>query len=114
MAFEFHDSVRDHPVFGKLSIAAFGVWSLAGTWTSANHTNGFVSDAAAARIAGPDNGTALAELVTSGAWSRVDGGYKMEYGPSADFPLPMWRYGTPVSGGRLFEIVRDPDEQPRG
>ncbi|HWL35298.1 MAG TPA: hypothetical protein VNQ77_03820 [Frankiaceae bacterium] len=109
MTFAFHSDANDHPVFGSLSLKAFGLWALPGTWTSRNQSPGFVPEAAVAEIGGSEE--AVEELVASGAWSRVDGGYKMEYGPSTDFPLPVWRYDDePVAEGKLFEVVRGPGQ----
>jgi hypothetical protein len=49
------------------------------------------------------------ELVDAGAWTRVEGGYRMEYGPSTDFPMPVWRYdeGFPANG--MIEVLPDPE-----
>lgn len=110
MTFAFHTDVREHPVFGRLSLGAFGLWTLAGIWTSRNESPGLVPFAAIEELGGAAVADAVEELVTSGAWSPTDGGYRMEYGPSTDFPLPVWRYDAePVADGRLFEVVPDPD-----
>jgi len=34
------------------------------------------------------------EVVAAGLWTVVEGGYRMEFGPSSDWPLPIWRYST--------------------
>lgn len=70
---------------------------------------GFIPEDAAQEL---DHGmTLVRELVATGAWSAVPGGYKMAYGPSTDFPLSVWRYGDgegePAEG--LFELIREPD-----
>ena len=42
MSFGFRSDVGEHEVFGKLSLAAFGLWAMAGTWTSAHQSPAFV------------------------------------------------------------------------
>jgi hypothetical protein len=107
VSFSFHTDVSDHPVFGALSNASFGLWVRAGTWTSAHHSPGFVPDIAVHELAGSSE--MVNELVTSGVWTRVDDGYRMEHGPSSDFPMPLWRYddGSPTNG--LTEVLPDPE-----
>lgn len=107
MSFEWHSDVCERPPFNELSLAAFGLRVMAGTWTSRNATGGFVPDAAAAELG--DHPNIVAELVTAGVWSRVDGGYRMEFGPSADWPLPVWRYGTEQPKNGWFELLAEPD-----
>jgi hypothetical protein len=110
MSFSFHSDVADHEVFGQLSAGAFGLWTRAGAWTSAHQSPAFVPDRAIDHIAdGLDLSSEVDELVTGGAWTRVSGGYHMEYGPSNDLPLPVWRYdeGAPANG--LIEIIPDPE-----
>jgi|SRR5580765_1471878 len=110
MSFAAHSDVNSHPVFSKLSLAAFGTWVLAGTWTSANKSYGFVPVRALADLNSAPDSDWVVELVKSGVWTKVDGGYRMEYGPSTDFPLPMWRYDDEGLRNGLFERVPDPDQ----
>src|SRR5882757_6304343 len=69
MSFSFHSDAADHPVFGSLSSAAFGLWALAGTWTSAHRSPGFVPDRAVDEVA--DDLLAVDELVNASVWTRV-------------------------------------------
>lgn len=110
MSFSFHSDLHDHPVFRRLSTDALGLWLRAGIWTSAHRSPGFVPDHAIDEIGdGDDISGAVNELVTGGAWTRTDGGYRMEYGPSTDFPLPIWRYDKESVANGLFEVVPEPD-----
>jgi hypothetical protein len=82
----------------------------AGTWTSTRRSPGFVPDHALTEI-GQDDDLAdeVAEQISAVVWTRVDGGYRMEYWPGNDFPLPVWRYddGAPTNG--LIEVIPDPE-----
>lgn len=110
MSFSFHSDVQDHPVFSKLSNGAFGLWVQAGTWTSAHGSPGVIPDHALEEIGGGEEAaTAVDELVAAGVWTHVEAGYRMEYGPSADFPLPVWRYDDSPPAGGLIEVVPEPD-----
>lgn len=91
--FSFHHGIADHEVFGRLSLAAFGLWAKAGSWTSAHHSLAFVPHHALDEISdGTDINADVNELINTGVWTRVAGGYHMEYGPNNDIPRPVWRY----------------------
>lgn len=117
MSFSFHSDVSEHEVFGKLSNAAFGLWVKPGTWTSAHQSPAFVPDRGIEEISdGTDVSSEVNELVNAGAWTRVSAGYHMEYGPSNDVPLPVWRYdeGSPVNvqGDQFLAGVLQADLKP--
>ncbi|MGW4215002.1 hypothetical protein ACWEIJ_43990 [Lentzea sp. NPDC004789] len=93
MSFEIHSDIAEHPVFAKLSLAAFGFWARAGSWTSPHHSPGFVPVGAIADLGDDEDVTPfVAELVKAGVWTEAAAGYRMEFGPSTDWPLPLWRY----------------------
>lgn len=75
VSFSFHTDVADHPMFGTLSTAAFGLWVLAGQWTSGHHSPGFVPDHAAADLAdNPDTvGTPRRRSLDPGRGRLPDG-----------------------------------------
>lgn len=93
VSFHFRGDIAGHEVFGKLSVAAFGLWAKAGVWTSVHRSPAFVPDGALPEIAdGADIRGEIVELVTAGAWKRASAGYVMEYGRSHDIPRPVWCY----------------------
>jgi hypothetical protein len=108
MAFEVHSDIANHPVAKAAGAAGIGLWVLCGTWTSANGETGVVPREVAESMGSPE---IVAALVKAGLWTDLGTGFRMEYGPTSDGPLPLWRYGDePVTKGRLFEVVRDPEE----
>jgi hypothetical protein len=113
VSFAVHSDILHHEVFSRLSPGAFGLWFLAGCWTSANETAGVVPSQAFVELAEGwnevDLATVVDELVQAGVWTPVAGGHRMEYGPSDDFPLPIWRYDKEPPANGLFEILPDPE-----
>lgn len=73
--FKVDDRLHSHPKALATSLAALGLWALAGSWSSDHLTDGFVSDQAVNLLS---RGTSeLAdELVTAGLWKRVRAGYR--------------------------------------
>lgn len=105
MGFEMHSDISEHPVFVSLSLAAFGFWSRAGSWTSVHRSPAFVPDAAIAELSnGEDVSDLVRELVDAGAWTVKTGGYHMEFGPGTDWPLPLWRYSDVPSRAMLEDL----------
>jgi hypothetical protein len=73
--FKVDDSFHSHPKVLATSPAALGLWVVAGAWSSANLTEGFVPDHALPRLI--DDPERLAkELVSNGLWRRERGGYR--------------------------------------
>ena len=64
--------------------------------------------ATALRLADGDSDSVDA-LLHAGMWSVTDNGYRMERGPSEDWPLPIWRFGDTPGDGRLISIIPEPD-----
>jgi len=106
VAFEVHSDTAGHPAVEAAGLAGWGAFVLCGTWTSAHGETGVVPFHVADDIGHPG---AADELVAAGLWTRVDDGYRMEYGPGQDWPLPLWRYGTDPGDGSLISIVADPE-----
>src|SRR5690606_13872345 len=83
--FKVDDSFHSHPKVLATSAAALGLWVVAGAWSSANLTEGFVPDHALPRLI-PDSGPLAKELVTNGLWRRTKGGYRFhdfaDYNPT--------------------------------
>lgn len=72
--FKVDDSFHSHPKALATPLAAIGLWSLAGAWSSNHLTDGFVPDYAIPSLARGQ--TQLAdELVAAGLWRRAKGGY---------------------------------------
>lgn len=74
MWFKVDDSFHSHPKVLATEPAALGLWVVAGAWSSANLTDGFVPDHALPRLA-PDAATLARALVAAGLWTRTRGGY---------------------------------------
>lgn len=73
--FKVDDSFHSHPKVLATSPAALGLWVVAGAWSSANLTEGFVPDRALPRLI-PDSEPLARELVSVGLWRRERGGYR--------------------------------------
>lgn len=85
--FKVDDSFHSHPKALAAGPAALGLWVVAGSWSGANLTDGFVPDYVLPRLA--DGARELAEtLATCGLWRRARGGYRFHdwdvYQPSKD------------------------------
>ena len=108
MAFEFHSDAAGSAVVTAAGGEAWGPFVLCGTWTSANGETGIVSKEIAEA---KGSRAAIDALVRAGLWTDLSrDGHRMEYGPSQDWPLPIWRYGdTPCAPGRFVEVVPEPD-----
>src|SRR5690606_32850680 len=85
--FKVDDSFHSHPKVLATDPAALGLWVVAGAWSSANLTGGFVPDRALPRLL-PDGASLAKELVAAGLWKRSKGGYLFhdwtDYNPAAE------------------------------
>lgn len=73
--FKVDDSFNSHPKTLETSLAAIGLWTLAGSWSGKHLTDGFVPDNAVLSLS--RGSTKLAdELVAAGLWKRAKGGYR--------------------------------------
>lgn len=73
--FKVDDSFHSHPKVLATSPAALGLWVVAGSWSSANLTEGFVPDHVFPRLL-PGSEPLAKELVANGLWRRERGGYR--------------------------------------
>lgn len=73
--FKVDDSFHSHPKVLAASPAALGLWVVAGSWSGANLSDGFIPDHVLPRLL-PDAATLARELVTAGLWKRTRGGYR--------------------------------------
>lgn len=73
--FKVDDSFHSHPKVLAASPAALGLWVVAGSWSGANLSDGFVPDHALPRLL-PDAASLARELVAAGLWKRIRGGYR--------------------------------------
>lgn len=73
--FKVDDSFHSHPKVLTTSPAALGLWVVAGAWSSANLTEGFVPDRVLPRLI-QDSEPLAKELATNGLWRRERGGYR--------------------------------------
>lgn len=73
--FKVDDSFHSHPKVLATPPAALGLWVVAGAWSSANLTEGYVPDHALPRLL-PDATPLARKLVASGLWRRERGGYR--------------------------------------
>lgn len=85
--FKVDDSFHSHPKVLATDPAALGLWVVAGAWSSANLTGGFVPDRALPRLL-PDGVSLAKELAAAGLWKRSKGGYLFhdwtDYNPTAE------------------------------
>lgn len=84
--FRVDDTFSDHPKVDDLSLAAVGLWTLAGSWSARNLTDGHVTPARVRKFGGtPDEVT---ELVTAGLWIEDGNGWRFkswdEYQPTKE------------------------------
>lgn len=100
--FKVDDSFHSHPKVLAAEPAALGLWVVAGAWSSANLTEGFVPDRALQRLL-PDGATLAKELVAAGLWTRSRGGYQFhdwtDYQPTKDEAIAVRERKS--SGGRI-------------
>jgi hypothetical protein len=84
--FKVDDSFHSHPKVLATSPAALGLWVVAGAWSGANLTDGFVPDSALQRLL-PDSAELADVLVTAGLWRRAKGGHRFhdwgDYNPNS-------------------------------
>jgi hypothetical protein len=83
--FKVDDSFHAHPKVLATPPGALGLWVVAGAWSSANLTEGFVPDRALPRLL-PGSAELADDLVTAGLWRKVRGGYRFhdwtDYNPT--------------------------------
>lgn len=73
--FAVDDSFHSHPKAMAAGPAALGLWVIAGSWSCANLTDGFVPDYVLPRLA-EGAGELARKLVAAGLWRRAKGGYR--------------------------------------
>lgn len=71
--FKVDDHFHSHPKILDLGLDAVGLWTLAGSWSGEQLTDGFIPNSLIARLGGSQE-TALA-LVNAGLWEITEGGY---------------------------------------
>lgn len=73
--FKVDDSFHSHPKVLATNPAALGLWVVAGSWCSANLTDGFVPDHVLHRLI-PGSTELARTLVAEGLWKRTKGGHR--------------------------------------
>lgn len=73
--FRVDDGFHSHPKRLSVSLAAVGLWTVAGSWSSAHLTDGVVPDNVLPLLS-PDAPKLAGELVAAGLWKRRKGGYQ--------------------------------------
>jgi hypothetical protein len=73
--FKVDDSFHAHPKVLATDADALGLWVVAGAWSSANLTDGFVPDHVLSRLL-PGSAQLARKLVLSGLWRRIKGGHQ--------------------------------------
>lgn len=85
--FKVDDTFHAHPKVLATDAAALGLWVVAGAWSSAHLTEGFVPDHALPRLI-PGSDVLARKLVATGLWRRTRGGYQFhdwaEYQPTKE------------------------------
>lgn len=105
------DGFHSHPKALATSPAALGLWAVAGSWSSSgsNLTDGLVPDHVLPRLS-PDSATLAAELVATGLWKRVKGGYRIVTGDGlCKIPGRAAVLETRAAGARRQALFRDPE-----
>ena len=71
--FKVDDHFHSHPKILDLGLEAIGLWTLAGSWSGEQLTDGFIPSSLIARLGGsPETAQAL---VDAGLWEIAEGGY---------------------------------------
>jgi hypothetical protein len=73
--FKVDDGLHSHPKAMAASLAAVGLWTVAGSWAGKHLTDGLIPDHAISSLARGQVELAK-ELVAAGLWTRVKGGYR--------------------------------------
>lgn len=73
--FKVDDHLHSHPKTWAASLAAMGLWSIAGSWSSDQLTDGFIPEHMAKALSRGQIELAE-ELVTAGFWERAKGGFQ--------------------------------------
>lgn len=85
--FKVDDSFHAHPKVLAVDAGALGLWVIAGSWCSANLTDGFVPNHVLPRIL-PDSAGHAETLVAAGLWARERTGYRFhdwhDFQPTAE------------------------------
>lgn len=108
--FKVDDQAHDHRKFRGVSLAAVGLWTLAGSWSGSNRTDGFVPESVARRW--PSSRRLACELVARGLWENVehDGERGWRFHDWADWQPTKDEYETPtdqVRWRRKKQLQRD-------
>ena len=71
--FKVDDHFHSHPKILTLGLDAIGLWTLAGSWSGEQLTDGFIPSSLIARLGGTE---AMAQaLVDAGLWEVINGGF---------------------------------------
>lgn len=85
--FKVDDRFHSHPKALTPSLAALGLWAVAGSWSSAHLTDGVLPDQVVSLLSRGASELAQ-ELVAAGLWRRTRGGYRFhnfnQYNPTAE------------------------------
>ena len=100
--FRVDDAFHSHPKVLATSPAALGLWVIAGAWSSANLTEGFIPIAVLPRLL-PDAEELAAGLVVAGLWRKRKAGYQFhdwtDFNPTREEALKSRAKSS--SGGTL-------------
>jgi hypothetical protein len=113
------DQLHANEKFASVSLAATGLWTLALSWTTQQLKDGFVPLAILRRFAGAETATVAAELVATGLWDEVEGGYTfhdyLQYNPPAEKVLAEREAAKERMTKRRYPQVQTaPAQQPTG
>lgn len=100
--YKVDDSFHSHPKATATSLAALGLWVVAGSWSGNHLTDGFIPDHVVQLLA--RGSVELAgELVSAGLWKRTRGGYQFH----------DWAGYQPTKAGVLRERAAATERQRR-
>lgn len=84
--FRVDDNFYDHPKVDELSLDAVGLWTLCGTYSAKQLTDGFIPARRALKMGGTER--SVRELIDAGLWLTVEGGFQFHdwdtYQPTRD------------------------------
>lgn len=100
--YKVDDSFHSHPKATATSLAALGLWVVAGSWSGNHLTDGFVPDHVV-RLLSRGSDELAGELVSAGLWKRTKGGYQFH----------DWDTYQPTKAGVLRERAAATERQRR-
>lgn len=97
--FKVDDTLHSHPKAAAASLAALGLWTVAGSWSGNHLTDGFVPDHMIPLLSRGQSELAR-ELVAAGLWRRARGGYQFHQWAADEDGTPRNPTRSEATAGR--------------